>query len=71
MSVHVATGVFSIFALEQMRDTAREFNDFQSPLQFTRGVPQRLAVLGRNDRRKPFTVVNDRLTKTEQHRGAL
>jgi hypothetical protein len=67
IDVDARTGALGVFALQQMRDTARELNDFQAAHDVALGVGDDLAVLGRQQLRQLIHVGVEQAHEVEHH----
>ncbi len=67
VDVDAGAGAFGVFALQGVRNSAREFNDFQASLDIPLAVGQHLAVLGGEQARQLFHPGFDQPLELEHH----
>ena len=70
IDVDAGPGALGVFALEQMRDAAGEFDDFEAALDVALGIGDDLAVLGRQQLRQLVHVLFDQRLELEHDAGA-
>ena len=70
IAVDVGADVFAIFAFQEMRDAAGEFDDFQTALQRTEGVGMDLAMLVGDQSGELVGMFLDQFLETEHDAGA-
>ncbi len=72
IEVDAGTGAFGVFALQQMRNAAGEFDHLEAALDVALGVGERLAVLGREQLGERLHLLLRQVEELEHHaRAAL